>query len=334
MKPKLKKIRDQVIVITGASSGIGLSTARLACERGARVVLAARNEQSLRDLTAGMRQAGCEATYVVADVSVQQQVERIANVALERFGRIDSWVNNAAVSIYGNLLRIPVEEQRRVFEVNYWGIVYGSLTALRSLKGQGGALINMGSGLSDRAIPKQGPYSASKHAIKGFTDALRMEVEEAGWPVSITLIKPSAIDTPYKQHAKNYLPKLPKNPPPVYAPRAVAEAILHVAEHPTRDVFVGLGGKFVSTVGQLMPRLSDKVMEKVLLDLQQTDDPAGPLDEHNLYTPGTDGDERGHYPHYVSESSVYAKATLHPAWSAAAMVALSAAAAWAWRMRP
>lgn len=325
MPPSLKPIDEQVMVITGATSGIGLVTARMAAQQGARLVLAARNEEVLQDLTEEIEENGGTAGYAVADVGQDEQVRHIAEVAIERFGGFDTWVNNAAVSIYGGLTEIPLEEQRRLFDTNYWGVVHGSRVAVEHLRERGGALINMGSVLSDRAIPKQGPYCASKHAVKGFTDALRMELEEEGVPISVTLVKPSAIDTPYKEHAKNYLSKAPKNPPPVYAPEAVAEAVLHCAQHPKRDVVIGAGGKAVSLLGEWAPRLTDKIMEGVMHNLQQMDESPGDRDHHNLYEPVDDGEERGYYPHHVAESSLYTKAALHPV--ATALLTLGAGGA-------
>lgn len=333
MTPHLKPIDEQVMVITGATSGIGLVTARMAAQQGARLVLAARNEGALQDITDEITTNGGEAAYAVADVGQEDQVRRIADVAVDRFGQIDTWVNNAAVSIYGRLIEIPLEEQRRLFDTNYWGIVHGARVAVEHLHEQGGALINIGSVLSDRAIPKQGPYCASKHAVKGFTDALRMELKTDDMPISVSLIKPSAIDTPYKDHAKNYLPKAPKNPPPVYAPETVAEAVLHCAQHPKRDVVVGAGGKAVSVMGAWAPRLTDTIMEAVMDDLQQIDEPPGDREHNNLFEPLEDGEERGYYPHHVSESSLYTKAALHPVATALLTVGAGAIAALIWGRR-
>lgn len=152
-------------------------------------------------------------------------------------------------------------DHHHLFATNFGGVVYGSLTAARYFRQdhpiQGGAIINIGSTLSDRAIPIQGMYCSSKHAVKGFTEALRMEREEEGVPVSVTLVKPGAIATPFPQHAKNYLDKEPTLPPPVYAPETVAETILHCAETPERDVFVGAGGKAISAFGQYTPRIME-----------------------------------------------------------------------------
>jgi short-subunit dehydrogenase len=311
-RTSLKKLRDQVIVITGASSGIGLVTARKAAAKGARIVLVSRSPEALRALADELTSQGHEATIAVADVANLEDVRKVAKTASQIFGGFDTWINNAGVSIYGNLIDTSIEDHRRLFETNYWGVVHGSLIAAEHLKARGGAIINIGSVLSDRAIPIQGAYCASKHAVKGFTDALRMELEKEGLPISVSLVKPSSIDTPYKAHAKNYLPVEPNNPPPVYAPEIVAEAILHCAEHPTRDVFVGAGGKALSLMGQGAPRLSDALMELALFDLQQTTKPNDSMLHRSLHEPSGFSTERGNYGGHVAESSLYTRAALHP----------------------
>lgn len=321
---KHKELGEQVLVITGATSGIGLTTAKMAADRGARLVLAARNEEALQDVVEGIESGGGEATYVVADVGNEEDVRRIADAAMDRFGGFDTWINNAAVSIYGRLDEISLADHRRVFETNYWGVVHGSLTALEHLRDRGGALINVGSVLSDRAIPEQGPYCATKHALKGFTDALRMEIEEDDLPISVTLIKPSAIDTPYKRNAKNFFDRKPKNPAPVYGPETVARTILHCAVRPRRRVIVGAGGGMVSLLGTVFPRLTDLVMERTMSKLQKTDEPAGRREDNNLYSPYADGEERGDYPHYVSGSSLFTKAVLHPVVTVAGLAVVGA----------
>jgi short-subunit dehydrogenase len=312
MGVQLKKLSEQVVVITGASSGIGLVTAREAARRGAKLVLVARAEDALRQLCEEINSAGGEAVYVVADVGREEDVRRVAEQALARFGRVDTWVNNAGVSIYGRILDTPFEDMRRLYETNFWGVVYGSVVAAEVLRQRGGALVNVGSVLSDRAIPVQGVYSSSKHAVKGFTDALRMELEGEGAPVSVTLIKPSTIDTPYTKHAKNLMERAPSLPPPVYAPETVAEAILHCAETPERDVYVGGGGKALSVMEKYAPRLSDKLMEAVAFDVQQQDDPEGAPGKVGLYEASGDLRERSGDDRVVFESSLYTKASLHP----------------------
>ena len=323
MSVSLKKLEDQTIVLTGATSGIGLTTARKAAERGARLVLAARSEDDLRRLTDEITGNGGEAVWVAADVSNQDDVRAIAERAKEAYGGFDTWVNNAAAALYGRLDETPVEDMRTLFETNLWGVVYGSLEAVEHLKLHGGALINLGSVLSDRAIMLQGIYSASKHAVKGFTDALRMELEDEGAPVSVTLVKPSAIDTPYPEHAKNYMDQAATLPPPVYAPDVVARAILHCAEHPQRDVIIGGGGKQLSMLGYYAPSLMDWLMETVFAPLSKKEAP--PRRNGN----GLDGAvgglrERGGYDGHVAESSLYTGAVLHP-WRSLGVAALAGA---------
>ncbi|HZS07911.1 MAG TPA: SDR family oxidoreductase [Blastocatellia bacterium] len=333
MNVRLKKLSEQVMVITGATSGIGLVTARMASKRGARVVLTARDDDALRQITEEIAASGGEAIHVAADVADEAELRRVAEAAVERFGGFDTWVNNAGVSIYGKLLEISIEDQRRLFETNFWGVVYGSRIAALHLCRRGGALINVGSTLSDRAIPLQGMYCASKHAVKGYTDALRMELEHDGMPVSVTLIKPAAIDTPYTRHARNYLPNEPQNPPPVYAPDVVAEAILHCATHPVRDLFVGGGAKAMSALGHYAPRLADKVMERTMFSRQKSDRPERHPEVHSLYAPINGLKERGGYRGHVAESSLYTAASMHPLIAGAAVVGAGLALGALWRAK-
>ena len=309
---KLKPVKQQVIVITGATSGIGLVTARRAAERGARLVLTARNEDALERLTRELQSLGCEAIHIAGDVGDPETLLKVADAAIRRFGGFDTWVNNAGVSVYGRLDEVPLADKRRVFDTNFWGVVHGCRAAVPHLRARGGALINIGSTLSDRAIPLQGIYCASKHAVKAYTDALRMELEEEGAPISVTLIKPSAIDTPYKDHAQNYLEVEPNNPPPVYAPEAVADAILHCASHPQRDVFIGAGGKVLAVLGNVAPRLTDKYMEKTMFSQQRTAKPRQYGKHRGLYEGTGNLEERGGYEGHVAETSLYTRSKLHP----------------------
>ena len=331
MNIKLKDLSDQVIVITGASSGIGLVTARMAAKRGARVVLNARNEEALRRVTQEINTEGGQAIYVAGDVGRVGDVQHIADETVRHFGGFDTWVNNAGVSIYGHVLDQALQDQRRLFDTNYWGVVHGSMVACSHLRSRGGALINIGSVLSDVAIPIQGTYCATKHAVKGYTDALRLELEEEGAPISVTLIKPSAIDTPYTQHAKNLMPVEPQNPPPVYAPETVAEAILHCAENPERDLYVGGGGKVLAEAGGLAPGLTDKLMETAIFDVQKSDRPKPMGRRDSLHAPTKDGEERGNYPGHVSESSIYTKASMHPLITGSLIAGLGFVAWAGWR---
>lgn len=344
---QLKPLNQQTIVITGASSGIGLTTARLAAERGANLVLVARSDQELQKLVADIQDRGGRATAVVADVGEPTDIGKVLGAALESFGGFDTWVNNAGVSVYGKFHEVSVEDARRVFETNFWGMVYGSRAAAAVLRERGGALINVGSIVSERAVPLQSYYNASKHAVSGFTDSIRMELEKDGAPVSVTLIMPSAIDTPFIDHAKAYTEREPNFPPPVYAPEVVAEAILYCAQHPKRHVTVGGGGKIITMLGNHAPWLMDKVMEWTMFGQQQKSTPNDPLRHDALYRPqqsgGAEGggQERGSYEGMVRERSYYTQAELHPVAAAltiagaglAAVAAFGAIGAFAARSR-
>lgn len=325
MRVQFKPLRDQVIVLTGATSGIGLVTARKAAAKGAKLSIAARNEQALQELTRELSDRGCDLIYTVVDVAREEDLRTLAERTLSHFGGFDTWINNAAVSIYGKVEEVPLEDQRRLFDTNYWGMVQGSRIACEHLRQNGGKLINVGSALSERSIPVQGTYSASKAAVKGFTDALRMELNTDRAPVSVTLIKPGSIDSPYRQHAANYTGKETRNPPPVYAPETVANAILHAAEHNVRESVVGAGGKGITLLGNLAPRLSDKVMSRFLPKLQRIDQPVAGTPKNALYEPGEDMHERGDYP-ATEETSWYSTAARHKALTATTILGTAAAA--------
>ena len=323
MSVKLRKINEQVIVITGATSGIGLSTARMAAERGAKLVLAARADDALADLSDELQARGAQVVTVTADVGNIDDVARIGDAAIDRFGRIDTWVNNAGISIYGRLEDVAPEDHQRLFQTNFWGVVNGSMEAVKRMKLRGGgALINLGSELSDHAIPLQGMYAASKHAVKGFTDSLRMELEKEGAPMSVTLVKPSGIDTMFAVHAKNYMDKEPKLPAPVYAPEIVADAILYAAVHPKRDVFVGGAAKMNSTGARLLPRMFDKYLQATMFKNQKLDIDTDPSRRDALYKPDYTRElrERQGSPHHVMERSEYTAVQLRSKTIATALL--------------
>lgn len=292
MSLSLKPLNEQVIVITGASSGIGLATAEDAAKEGAKLVLAARSARTLEEIVQRINAAGGEAISVEADVGDRRQVQQIAEAAIGRFGRIDTWINNAGVSIYGRLHEVSDEDNRRLFDTNFWGVVYGSQVALPHLVKQGGALINVGSEVSEAVIPLQGMYSASKHAVKGYTDALRVEVEELDKaPISITLIQPTAVDTPFPEHARNYMDQEPKLPTPQIDPHKVSAAILKAATKPERAVKVGAMSVLNTATAKFAPSLGDK-MSAMQADRQQYDVP--PRDpQGTLYKPGESGQTHG-----------------------------------------
>jgi short-subunit dehydrogenase len=327
MKPTLKRIADQVVVVTGASSGIGLTTAELAAREGARVVLAARSEAELVEAVDWIRRSGGRATYVVGDVTDLQQLEHVAYHALKEFGTIDTWVNNAGIGMYGRLLDQPMDAKRKIFETNFWSVVNGCRAALPHLRERGGVIVNIGSQLSDRAVPLLGMYSAAKHAVKGYTDALRMELEHDNVPVWVSLVKPGPIDTPFPQHAANYMEREPKHAPPVYPPEEVAYAILKCAQRPIREVTVGGVPRLQGAIAAIAPRLVDLFMEQQTWNQMQRGQASYSSD--SLHRPsGQDyGTRRGHQPGHVMQSSTYTRAVLSDVARAAPLIAIGAAVA-------
>ena len=288
----LKPLDQQVIVITGASSGIGLCTAESAAKQGAAVVLAARSGDTLDEIVDRIATSGGRCVSVTCDVADRGDVQKVADAAVAHFGRIDTWVNNAGLAIYGRLDEVSDADSRRLFDVNFWGVVHGSLVALPHLRKHGGALINVGSEVSEAAVPILGMYTASKHAVKGFTDALRVEVERVDQaPVSVTLIQPTATDTPFDEHARNYMDKEPNLPTPQIDPQDVADAILKAATKPTRDLRVGTMSKVNTFVAKNIPAIGDRMAAKQVENLHRDEPPRDP--EGTLYTPGESGEIHG-----------------------------------------
>lgn len=315
---KFKALNEQVIVLTGATSGIGLLTARGAAKAGAKLVLAARDEESLQTLVDEIKASGGEAIFHVTDVGDEQQVRALSEAAQAHFGGFDTWINNAGMAIYGRMRDIPSEDHRRLFDTNFWGMVYGSLEAARHFRERGtngefaGNIINLGSTVSDRALPVQSMYSVSKHAVKGFTDALRMELEHEKLPVALCLIKPAAINTPFPQHARNYMEQEPTLPPPIYAPELVAEAILKCVVAPQRDLFVGGSAKMLSMLGQFAPGLGDFLLLKGRIFEQQTKDEPARNRPDSLYEPGFGMEVHGEADTPVVPISPYSKWAMLP----------------------
>src|SRR4051812_4287039 len=312
MKPRLDQ---QVVVITGASQGIGRETALLFGRRGSSVVAAARNETALRTLVDEIAAAGGQAEAVVADVADHAAVERLGDRAIERFGRIDTWINNAAVSVYARFDSLEPDEIERVVRVNLLGEMFGSKVALARMRVTGrGTIINVGSILSERAVQLQAPYVATKHGIAGFTEALRLELKESAPDIDVVLILPSSINTPFFDHARSKLGTLPAPIPPVYDPRVVAEAIVHAAEHGGREIVVGGAGKLLTTSQRLSSTLMDRfmIMGRQMEKQQEADQPDDRRD--NLFEPSTgSGSVRGEFGEGAKTVSLYTRELeLHP----------------------
>jgi short-subunit dehydrogenase len=294
---RLKPLSRQVVVITGATSGIGLATARRAAEHGASLFLIARSGEALEKLAHELTAQGVRAAFQAADVGVESELRAAADACVKAFGGFDTWINDAGSFIVGPIRETTLEDHKKLFETNYFGVVHGSLIAAEHLRSRGGAIINLGCMLSDTPVPLQGAVAASKHAVKGFTEALRMELIREGAPVSVTLIKPSSVDTPSKDHARNLTDTAVRAPSPVYAASLVADAVLYCAEHPVRQMTVGGAGRAVSVLHKLFPGLAEPAYAR-LFPLLQRDRGAPRATHDSLYEPGED---------YLRETAEYGR---------------------------
>jgi NAD(P)-dependent dehydrogenase (short-subunit alcohol dehydrogenase family) len=316
-----RDLTDRVIVITGASTGIGRETALEFARSGARVVVAARNQKALDDLTGEIERLGGQALAVATDVSDFDQVTDLAAHAVQRFGRIDIWVNNASVSTYGTVEQMDVEEIRRVIEVNLLGQIHGMKAALPHLRQTGGTIINVSSTLGKRAVPLQAAYCAAKHGVVAFGEALRLELRHDDVPVTVVDILPSSINTPLFEHARSKIGALPQPIPPIYEPRVVAEAIVGAARRPVREVYAGFAGHALATAQRISPALVDWYLlgPGRIVDNQRTDQPDHGRD--NLYQPIDEpGRTTGQVGHRSKSTSVYTRwFGLHPARARAAL---------------
>jgi len=283
---KLKPVENQVVALMGASSGIGRETALRFAERGARVVVSARNEEGLDSLLQELRSRGGEATAVSADVTDFEQVKAVANTAAETYGRLDTWVHLAAVSVFAPLDETTPEEFRRVVEIDLIGQAYGVMAALPHVKREGrGALVHVTSVVARRAVPLQGAYCAAKHGADGLLETLRVELKREGWPIGVTNVLPAAINTPFFDKARTKLGVKPKGFPPTYAPGVVADAILYASEKAPRDIVAGGAAKSMIIGQRLSPRLMDAVMLRGGFGSQMTDKPKSADGPDGLFEP-------------------------------------------------
>jgi NAD(P)-dependent dehydrogenase (short-subunit alcohol dehydrogenase family) len=256
-----KPVSEQTVVVVGASSGIGRATALAFGREGARVVVAARSSEDLDSLVSEITTAGGDALAVPTDVAQEEQLRLLAAAAASRYGGIDTWVNCAAVTVYGRVEELSADEYERVMQVNVMGQVYGTRAALPHLRTRGGgAIIGLGSVESYRAVPLHAPYTMSKFAVRAFYDTLRIELAEEGVPIGVTTILPVGIDTPFFEHARAHQATLPKPPPPVYRPEVVAAAIVRAARKPTREVPVGAPAIGFLLGQRFSPALTDALM--------------------------------------------------------------------------
>lgn len=283
MKITLKPVGVQVVVVFGASSGIGRITALEFAKRGAKVVVAARSEAGLKSLVEEIEDGGGEAYYQIADAADFEQVKRVADQTVEKFGRLDTWVHSAGTFLFATVEQTVAEEYKRLIEVNLLGQIYGAKAALPYLKKSGGALIHITSVEAWRTVPFQSAYGASKHGINGFIQALRVELSHDEIPVSVSQILPAAINTPIYDKGRNKRAFKPRPVPPIYHPQIVADAILYAAENPVTDLVAGGAGLGVVLAERFSPRFAEWMSEKIGFAGQKTDEKTGGEYAGNLF---------------------------------------------------
>ncbi len=281
---RLKPVNQQIVVVMGASSGIGRATAMAFAAQGATVVCSARDQGGLSTLVEEICARGGKAVAVVADVADPEQMAGVADFTARELGRIDTWVHLAGVTVYARFEDTTPAEFARVIEVNLLGQIHGALAALPHLRRAGrGALICVSSVEGRISLPFQSAYAASKHGVVGFLDSLRIELDRERIPVSITNIMPAGINTPFFEKALTRLGVEPRPPAPVYSPELVSRAILHAAATPTRDLVVG-GAGWALVLGQrISPSLVDAVLRGPAgVESQLSDRPKSPQARNNL----------------------------------------------------
>jgi NAD(P)-dependent dehydrogenase (short-subunit alcohol dehydrogenase family) len=301
-----RPVNQQVIVVTGASSGLGRAVARLAGERGAKVVVTARNTEALDNCVAEIERAGSEALAVSGDITDRSVVERGVDAAVERFGRIDTYVANAIVTVYAEAERLEEDELRRVWDVNFFGVVYGYWAALPHLRASKGTFLHVSSALAYRGIPLQAAYCSSKAAARTFFESARVEHEKHGIPVDVTLVLPGAINTPQFDMGRQYIGYQPQPVPPIYEPEVYADAVLHTWEHPIRELPITWGAQKLLWGQKLSPRAADLVLRRNGWKGQHTDEPKPVGSPDNLFEP-LPGDKgaRGRFSARSRDSSIW-----------------------------
>jgi NAD(P)-dependent dehydrogenase (short-subunit alcohol dehydrogenase family) len=280
-----KPLSEQVIVVTGASSGLGRAVARLAGKRGAKVVVTARTAEALDACVREIEAFGSEALAVPADCTSQDEVAQVVEQAVDRFGRIDTYVANAIVTVYAETYRYEPDELRRIMDVNFFGQVYGYWAVLPHLRESKGTFLSIQSALAYRGIPLQGGYCASKAALRNFFESARVEIMKERWGVDISVVHPAAINTPQFDRDRQKIGKQPQPVPPIYQPEPFADAVLHCCEHPIRELPVGWGAQKLMWGQKVSPRAGDLMLLRMGWKGQHTDEPK-PLDApDNLFSP-------------------------------------------------
>ena len=292
-----KKIPGKVVAITGGSAGVGRAAARAFAKEGAAVGVIARGGERLEATRAELAALGSRATAVQADVAHADEVERAATRIEEELGPIDVWVNNAMTTVFAPVHDTTPDEFRRATEVTYLGSVWGTMAALRRMRPRdAGTIVQVGSALAYRGIPLQGAYCGSKHALQGFLESLRTELEHEGSNVRVTMVQLPALNTPQFTWSRAKLPRQPQPVPPIYEPEVAAEAIVWAASHPRRELMVGWATVRAILGNAVAPGLADRYLAKTGYDAQQAEQPLAPDRPDNLFEPAP-GNQEAHGPY-------------------------------------
>jgi short-subunit dehydrogenase len=321
--------RPETVVITGASAGVGRALVRQFAKRGARIGLLARSSAGLNAARQEAEALGAQALVAPVDVADHKQVEAAAEAVERSLGPIDIWINNAMVSVFAPFQQVDPEEFRRVTEVTYLGVVYGTMAALRYMVPRNqGTIVQVGSALAYRSIPLQSAYCGAKHAVRGFTDSLRSELIHDRINVHLTMVQLPALNTPQFEWVKSRLPRKPQPVPPIFQPEVAARTIYWAAHHKRREVVVGFPSLKAIVANKFFPGFLDRYLAKRGYDAQQTQEPANKNRPDNLWKPlSKDFGAHGRFDKQAHATSVQAWATTHRGWMAAAAVGTAAGGA-------
>jgi NAD(P)-dependent dehydrogenase (short-subunit alcohol dehydrogenase family) len=316
---------SEVVVITGASAGLGRATARKFAEHGARIGLIARGLDGLKAAQKEVAELGGKAVVIPVDVANADQIEAAAAQIEAELGNIDVWINNAMTSVFSPIKETTAEEFRRVTEVTYLGYVYGTLAALKRMRPRDhGVIVQVGSALAYRGIPLQAAYCAAKHAIQGFCDSLRCELIHDNSAVRVTMLQMPALNTPQFGWVKSRLPRKAQPVPPIFQPEVAAEAIYFAAHNPRREFYVGLPSVKAIVVNKIAPGLLDHFLARNGYDSQQHDGAEDPNRPDNLWQP-VPGDHGAHGAFHARAKkwSPQLWTSEHRAWVAVGVMALA-----------
>jgi NAD(P)-dependent dehydrogenase (short-subunit alcohol dehydrogenase family) len=321
-----KPLSEQVVVVTGASSGLGRAIARGAGEAGAKVVVTARNGPALDNAVLEIEAFGSQALAVPADHSVQDEVAQVVEQTIDRFGRIDTYIANAIVTVMSEIEELEIDELRRVFDVNFFGMVHGYRAALPHLKESRGTFLHVSSALAYRGIPLQAAYCASKAAGRTFLESARVELEKHKVPVDISLVLPGAINTPQFDRSRQRIGYQPQPVPPIYQPEPFAKGVLHCCENPIRELPLGWGAQKLLWGQKLSPRAGDLMLRRIGWKSQNTGErkPVGSPDDLYETIPGDPG-AHGRFDDQARESTLWTSLRLRR-WLVGGTAAVAAGA--------